>query len=152
MSLAEIDKGIKNDVQLPALFELKPVIMRAFQAAKTSAKSTSKHDDDFITKAEYRYLLKYLRQFYEYWVAFDRSDTNHDRRVSREEFIKAIPLIENWGINMSDHEERWKECDSDGHGMILFVEFCEWAIKKNLDLNDEDDVDIQDAATNFKLL
>ena len=25
--------------------------------------------------------------------------------------------------------------------MILFDEFCEWAIKKNLDLDDDDDVD-----------
>ena len=61
LSLAEVDRGIKAVINLPALFELKPVIMRAFQAAKNSVKSTSKHDDDFITKAEYPYLLKYLR-------------------------------------------------------------------------------------------
>ena len=57
--------------------------MRAFQAAKNSVKSTSKHDDDLITKAEYPYLLKYLRQYYEYWVAFDRTDAEHDRRLSK---------------------------------------------------------------------
>jgi len=31
--------------------------------------------------------------------------------------------------------------------MILFNEFCEWAIKKNLDLDDDDDVD--DTAINL---
>jgi len=61
LSLAEVDKGIRDVINLPVLFALKPVIMRAFQAAKTSVKSKSKHDDDFITKAEYPYFLKYLR-------------------------------------------------------------------------------------------
>jgi len=32
--------------------------------------------------------------------------------------------------------------------MILFDEFCEWAIKKNLDLDDDDDVD--DTAINLQ--
>jgi len=31
--------------------------------------------------------------------------------------------------------------------MILFNEFCEWAIKKSLDLDDDDDVD--DTAVNL---
>ena len=49
--------------------------------------------------------------------------------------------MEKWGIDMSNQEAQWKECDKDGSGMILFDEFCEWAIKKNLDLDDDDDVD-----------
>ena len=28
--------------------------------------------------------------------------------------------------------------DKDGGGMVLFVEFCDWAIKKNLDIEDDD--------------
>jgi hypothetical protein len=81
-SLAEIDRGIKAVIQLPTLFDLKPVIMRAFQAAKISIKSKSKNDDEFVTKSEYRYLLKYLRQYYEYWVAFDNIDISHDKKLS----------------------------------------------------------------------
>ena len=34
LSLAEVDKGMRDVVQLPTLFGLKPVLMRAFQAAK----------------------------------------------------------------------------------------------------------------------
>ena len=34
LSLAEVDKGMRDVVKLPALFKLKPVLMRAFQAAK----------------------------------------------------------------------------------------------------------------------
>jgi len=77
-------------------------MMRAFQAAKNKVKSTSKHGRDFIEKAEYRFLLKYLRQYYEYWVAFDRINQDGDRRLSYEEFVNAAPIIGKWGIDMSN--------------------------------------------------
>ena len=35
LSLAEIDKGMRDVVKLPQLFEAKPVLMRAYTAAKT---------------------------------------------------------------------------------------------------------------------
>ena len=132
---------MRDVVQLPILFQLKPVLMRAFQAAKTKVKAKTKYGDDYVTKGEYRFLLKYLRQYYEYWVAFDRIDTNDDRRVSYEEFMQAIPELERWNIDMSDPRAQWRQCDQDGGGMVLFIEFCDWAIKKNLDLDDDDDDD-----------
>ena len=138
LSLAEIDKGMKDAVDLPVLFDVKPVLMRAFQAAKSVAPSKSKEDDDYIQKSEYRLLLQYLRQYYELWLAFERVDTDGDRRVSFEEFSKAKDTMAGWGIDMSDPEAQWKECDANGGGMVLFVEFCDWAIKKNLDLEDDD--------------
>ena len=141
LSLAEVDKGMRDVIKLPILFQLKPVLMRAFQAAKTKVKAKTKYGDDYVTKGEYRFLLKYLRQYYEYWVAFDRIDTNDDRRVSYEEFMQAIPELERWNIDMSDPRAQWRQCDQDGGGMVLFIEFCDWAIKKNLDLDDDDDDD-----------
>ena len=92
-----------------------------------------------MTRKEYRYLLKYLREYYEYWVAFDRVDTNDDRRVSLEELKAAASMMSTWGIDMFDPEKRFKECDADGKGMVLFNEFSDWAIKQSLDL--EDDID-----------
>ena len=80
----------------------------------------------------------YLRQYYEYWVAFDEIDTNDDRRISFEEFSKAMPTLERWGIK-GDAKKLFKEADSDGQGMILFNEFTAWAIKKNLDIDTDDD-------------
>ena len=42
-SLAEIDKGMRDVVRLPELFDLKPVLMRAFMAAKNTVKSKNKY-------------------------------------------------------------------------------------------------------------
>ncbi|KAL7543261.1 hypothetical protein ACHAXR_012763 [Thalassiosira sp. AJA248-18] len=139
LSLAEVDKAMKDTVGLPVLFDIKPVLMRAFQAAKSVAPSKSKQGDDYIQKSEYRLLLQYLRQYFELWIAFQRVDSDEDRRVSYEEFESAKDTMAKWGIDMSDPQAQWKECDANGGGQVLFVEFCDWAIKKNLDLEDDDD-------------
>jgi len=141
LSLAEVDKGMRDVVRLPRLFDTKPVLMRAFTAAKTkvASRAGNKHDNDLITKGEYRFLLKYLRQYFEYWVMFDRIDTDDDRRISFEEFKIAVPKMAAWGLDMTDVKARWKEVDRNGGGKVLFDEFCNWAIRHNLDLEDDDD-------------
>jgi hypothetical protein len=84
LSLAEVDRGIQDVVKLPILFNLKPVILRAFYAAKNKLKSKNPHGDDFVSKAEFKFLILYLRQYYEYWTAFEAIDTSDDRRVSEQ--------------------------------------------------------------------
>ena len=110
---------MRDVLNLPQLFDLKPVLMRAFQAAKNKLPSKNSYGDDYVSKAEFRYLLMYLRQYYEYWVAFDEIDKDDDRRISLEEFVKAKETMERWGIT-GDSETLFKQADSDGHGMILF--------------------------------
>lgn len=102
LSLAEVDKGIVSILNLPQLFDLKPVIMRAFTAAKNACPSKSKKGSEYVEAKEYRLLLKYLRQYYEYWVAFDRIDTDGDRRITFIEFSKAIPMMQKWGIKITN--------------------------------------------------
>jgi hypothetical protein len=92
---------MRDVLKLPKLFVLKPVLMRAFMAAKTKNTATNKISDDYVTFGEFRHLLKYLRQYYEYWLAFDRINSDHDRRVTRQEFMKAIPIMKKWGLDMS---------------------------------------------------
>jgi hypothetical protein len=47
--------------------------------------------------------------------------------------------MKKWGIVISDPMTTFKLIDKDNGGMILFDEFCQWAIQKNLDLDDDDD-------------
>ena len=102
LSLAEVDKGMRDIIQLPTLFAAKPVLMRAFTAAKTKAKSKSSVGDDYITQGtEFRYMLKYLRQYYEFFLAFNKVDTGKDQRVDKKEFFAAAPILNRWGIDMS---------------------------------------------------
>ena len=49
-----------------------------------------------------------------------------------------------WGANISDPAATFKEIDVDGGGMILFDEFAAWAMKRELDLEDDDDASFED--------
>ena len=119
---------MRDVICLPEVFDLKPVLMRAFQAAKNKVKTKGEHGEDYVEKREYRWLLYYIRQYYEYWLAFDEIDTDEDRRVGMDEFSCAIPKMEDWGIDMSDPQAQWAKCDINGGGFVLYDEFVQWAI------------------------
>ena len=67
LSLAEVDKGCRDILCLYEIFDAKPVIMRAFQAAKSAndkiskkkGGSASRHGPDYVEKCEFRLLLVY---------------------------------------------------------------------------------------------
>ncbi|KAL5250048.1 hypothetical protein ACHWQZ_G015950 [Mnemiopsis leidyi] len=139
LSLAEVDKAVRDVLRIDEIFNAKPAIIRAFQIAKNSTKSKYESGDDYIELREFRFFLLSLRQYFEYWVAFCRTDVDGDRKISLEEFKKAQGMMEVWVGKIEDIEVEFKKIDANGGGTILFDEFCEWAIKKNLDLEDDDD-------------
>jgi hypothetical protein len=122
---------MRDVLNLPILFNTKPVLIRAFNAAKMKLKSTNSHGDDYVSKAEFKYLLLYLIQYYDYWLAFQDIDKNHDRRVSPVEFKAIGPILDRWGITIKDPTAVFKQIDSNHGGYILFDEFSNWAIKEN---------------------
>lgn len=140
-SLAEIDRGIQDVLLLPEIFKCKKPIMRAFQAAKTKYKSKSKYGDDYIEWMEFRIFLVYLRQYFEYWVMFNRADTSGDRKIDFNEFKGALPLLEKWGVKIKDPQAEFHKIDTNKGGVIMFDEFCQYAIDKSLDLEDDDNFD-----------
>ena len=72
------------------MFRAKPAIIRAFMAAKNignkKTKNLKSHANDLLEPGELRTLLIYLRQYFEYFVMFDRVDLDKDRRIELEEF------------------------------------------------------------------
>jgi hypothetical protein len=54
----------------------------------------------------------------------------------------AIPILKKWGIDMSNPETYWKECDKYGSGQVLLTEFCDWAISKNFSLEEDENVKV----------
>ena len=53
--------------------------------------------------------------------------------------MAAKGVIEKWVGPIHDPVHEFKTIDTNGGGQILFDEFCEWSIKKKLDLDDDDD-------------
>ena len=141
VSLAEFDRGVRDVLNLPQIFSLKKVLIRAYNASKNKIKAKSKYSNDYVEWLEFRILLVYLRQYFEYYIMFCRIDTSDDFKVDINEFTKAVPTLAKWGVKITDPKAEFKKIDTNNSGSIMFDEFCEYAIKKNLDLEDDDDFD-----------
>ena len=100
LSLAEVDKAIRDVLKSPALFASKPVVMRAFQAARRANGKADGHAGDYVERSEFRLLLSYLRSYFELYAAFNRLDTSDDRRLNIEEWREGVSLVRQWGIQL----------------------------------------------------
>jgi len=91
LSYSEIEMCLVN--LLPKIFDVRPVLMRAYQTTINlqGSKKSKKPNDGLISKNEFRIFLKYIRQYYEYYVAFDRIDLDKDGKVTFKEFVQAKP-------------------------------------------------------------
>merc|ERR1719355_235867 len=143
LSLAEVDKGIRDVLEIDKIFHAKPAIMRAFQMAKNWGDNAKKgtHAYDYVQKKEFRILLQCLRHYFELWVMFEKIDTAGDRRIDLGEFQACLPILAQWGVQVSAGQESavFNQIDRNHGGQVLFIEFCNWAIAHKLDLGEEDD-------------
>ena len=65
-------KGVRDVIAVDELFDAIPAINRSFHHVKAVSKSDNPHGDDFIEFPEFRLFLQTLRQFFEYYEAFNR--------------------------------------------------------------------------------
>ena len=137
LSLAEIDKGCRDILGLYELFDAKKAIMRAYQSAKDVGNEDGGQGADYVEKAEFRLLLKYLRDYFVLWKMFQKIDTGNDARINMDEFMQAVPKIETvFGIEIAQPEAEFAKIDANSGGEVLFDEFAHWALTKILEGED----------------
>jgi Ca2+-binding EF-hand superfamily protein len=112
LSLAELDKGV---VELWPDLNHKPAIMRAYKAA-------DKSEDGFIQKKEFRFVINFIHYYNVLWQLFAEIDTDDDRRLDRDEFVKAFATL---GIE-EDPDAVFSSMDKNNGGHVLFDEFCSY--------------------------
>merc|ERR1711933_104503 len=83
VSLAEIDKGVM--VVYPH-FRHQPALAAAYKSCDTSG-------DGLIDKKEFMKFFHYLVYYNNLWSFFSAVDVDGDRRLSREEFLKAAEVM-----------------------------------------------------------
>lgn len=128
LSLAEVDKGLRDVLQLgDNLFRAKKAIFRAFERAKRSVPKKRTHSNDYVDRCEFRLLLKYLWQYFLLYNAFMALEEDGDLRLSKEEFVKNNDLIEHIVGPITALDEEWKKMKPGVNGHVLFENFCIWA-------------------------
>ena len=139
LSLAECDKGVRDILAIDGLFDAKPAIMRAFQAAKAVdvKGKAEKNRDDFIQACEFRIFLQGLATYFEMYVMFSKVDKGGDHRINKAEFTAAVPQMAKWGVKITDPAAEFATVDGNGGGEILFDEFAKWGLAKHLDCETE---------------
>ena len=146
LSFSEIEGGVRDILKFNEKLLKRDVIKKAFKSAKSSGVKRSKLSDDYVEKNEFRTFLVYILQYSEYYEMFDLIDLQDDKKINYDEFLKAIPIIKKWGIEIDDPKTAFDSIDSNDGDQIMFDEFCYWAISKNLDLENDDNFDDEELA------
>lgn len=134
LSLAKIDKGVRDVLKIPELFQAKPVLIRAYEVAKSKVKGNKSYSDDFVSRSEFKFLLIYIKLYYSIWVEFDIIDKSDDRRIEEQEFINGLPVLKQWGVTVSNPHKTFAEIKAQNHEVtyITFHDFAHWAITEHL--------------------
>ena len=142
VSYKRLSIQLEKYLDLPNVVKNKGPMKLAFKSACNKySRRGMREEDNLIEWMEFRIFLVYLRQYFEYWIMFEKVDKSGDHQINLEEFKKAIPTMEKWGVKISNPEEEFKKIDKNNGGTISFEEFCNYAIEKSLDLEEDDDFD-----------
>ena len=142
MSYRRLMVQLTNYLDLPDVLRNKGPIKLAFDAAADYySRNGVNKNDNLIEWMEFRIFLVYLRQYFEYWVMFQKVDSSGDHRISLDEFKNAVPKMKEWGVEIDNPEREFNNIDVSGEGTVTFDEFCNFAIQKSLDLEDDDGFD-----------
>eukprot|EP00325_Prymnesiales_sp_UTEX-LB-985_P032856 CAMPEP_0174738528 /NCGR_PEP_ID=MMETSP1094-20130205/70109_1 /TAXON_ID=156173 /ORGANISM="Chrysochromulina brevifilum, Strain UTEX LB 985" /LENGTH=273 /DNA_ID=CAMNT_0015941961 /DNA_START=137 /DNA_END=955 /DNA_ORIENTATION=+ len=139
LSFAEVDKAVRDVLKSNALFNLKPVLMKAFQAARCANGKQRGMSGDFVERNEFRLLLRNLRVYFELFRVFSLVDTTDDMSIDRQEFQAGLSALAGLGVQLSAEDaDRVFELIDDNHsGLIRFDEFASWIIAQNLSIDHE---------------
>lgn len=156
-SLAECDRLIVSVLAIEGVKIMKPVINRAFHAARDIVPSVGSISPHYVDFHEFRYFLIYLKLYLELFLMFNSMDRKvggkySDRRLSYDEFEAAIPMLLQWGLTddtseqlESDPQSVYQEIDDNGGGVVLFDEFAHWALWHHIFQLDGSDDGLEEA-------
>ena len=144
MSFKRLYVKLTNYLDLPEILRKKDPIRLAFDAAIDKyVRYGVRKEDNLLEWKEFRIFLKYLRQYFEYWEMFQKVYSSGEHRITLEEFKKALPKMKEWGVEIKGNqaEKEFNNIKEDNGNTISFEEFCDFAIQKSLDFDEDDDFD-----------
>lgn len=85
-----------------------------------------------MSQDKFKFMLIYLRQYFEFFDVFDRMDENKDQKVVYDEFVKSTKMLAAWGFKFVNSREEFKAMDAKRQGYLSFDDFADYCIKKSI--------------------
>lgn len=141
VSKKKMGKDMEKYLGIPKKVSEKGCLDLAYDNAKNKVKSKKLGSDDYIQFAEFRIFLVYLKQYFQYWVMFENMGGGKNMVLTLAQLKEAVPILESYGVKISDPDAEFKTMDKDGSGKISFDEFAKYAIAKELEIESDEDYD-----------
>merc|ERR1711915_499744 len=137
LTVFEIENGIVDMTQTGDVFDSEKAINDAFKYASKLKYEKPKNMEEKLDFKQMKLFIRILRMTYCFYQAFNYVDSEGTHVISKEDFIKeeTVKVLDDW---LGPHEEWDEEFDNidltnkKGEGKVLFKEFFEWALHKNI--------------------
>lgn len=101
---------------------------RAFSRLVASKRSDAM-EDAVVSRKELRGFMKNVLYYNRLYAAFSIMDDNDNQKIDFEEFTTALTSL-NLTMTAEDVQAEFDAMDTDGSGLVVFDEFCEWFLVK----------------------
>lgn len=138
LTIYEIENGIVDMTQTGDLFDSEKAINDAFKYASKFKYEKTKDMEEKLDFKQMKLFIRILRMTYCFYQAFNYIDSDGEHVISKETFTKESTkeVLDYWLGPSEDWEEDFDNIDltnKKGEGNVLFREFFDWAIHKNID-------------------
>mmetsp|Transcript_148086 Transcript_148086/g.261101 ORF Transcript_148086/g.261101 Transcript_148086/m.261101 type:complete len:319 (-) Transcript_148086:60-1016(-) len=141
--LNELKSAFAGMVTVPGKMDARTLVNhgldRAFLAVQElmlDGMNPSKEEAESISGKEFRVFLIFFQRYLELYEIFSSIDNSDDQMISVEEFTRALPKLETWGLNdpsiSKNPELAFRKMDKDNSGEVSFPEFAEFCIRQGL--------------------
>lgn len=139
LSLPEIDAACRSHLHLDQFTNNLPrVLIRSYYAVTPKPESGVHDHKGAVDFDRFHKLLEYVALYFDVMMLFEDMDTTGDNRVSRDEFNEAVGKLRQAGYTITSPDECFEEIDVTKDGFIMFDEFCNFAVKKQMSARDAD--------------
>eukprot|EP00090_Calanus_glacialis_P011768 TRINITY_DN20162_c0_g1_i4.p1 TRINITY_DN20162_c0_g1~~TRINITY_DN20162_c0_g1_i4.p1 ORF type:complete len:189 (-),score=61.02 TRINITY_DN20162_c0_g1_i4:146-712(-) len=138
LTVFEIENGVVDMTQTGDMFDSEKAINDSFSHASRLKWEKEKSMMDKLDYTQFKLFLRILRMTYNFYEAFNYVDSDGEHIITRDTFCEDATkkVLERWLGPREDWAEEFDSIDmtnKKGDGNVLFREFFDWALNKNID-------------------
>lgn len=137
LTIFELEKGVVQMTQTEDIFDSEQAINDAFANAQKAKLTKLEGMEDKLDQKQFALFIRTLKLIYEFYQAVNWVDSECNHAITKSEFCseEVQQVLEKWLGKEATSPEEFDGIDLTnklGADKVLFKEFLEWALNKNL--------------------